>query len=99
MTGVYDHAGYKESCKDFTVALKIFNVFNKIQMYDSVFTGKEIASKNWNCILFLFGYACSMCSLYVSRRFILAFLRKGMAFLVNMIACRRLVMAAENCSF
>jgi len=40
LTGVYDHAGYNEYSKDFTVALKIFNVFNKKQMYHSVFTGK-----------------------------------------------------------
>jgi len=52
--GVYDHAGCKEYCKDFTVVLKIFDVFNKKQQYDSVFTGKENASKNWNCILSMF---------------------------------------------
>jgi len=45
LTGVYDHAGCKEYCSDFTVAVKIFNVYNKKQMYDSVFTGKENASK------------------------------------------------------
>jgi len=45
--GVYDHKGSKEYCKDFTVVLKIFDVFNKKQMYDSVFTGKEIADKIW----------------------------------------------------
>ena len=43
-------AGCKEYCKDFTVALKIFDVFIKKQMYDSVFTRKENASENWNCI-------------------------------------------------
>jgi len=50
---VYDHAG----CKDFSVALKIFNVFYKKQMtemYNSAFTGKENASENWNCILSMF---------------------------------------------
>jgi len=40
-------------------------------MYDSVITGKENASENWNCIIslfltnfniyFVFGYACFMC--------------------------------------
>jgi len=45
LMGVYDHKGSKEYCKDFTVALKIFDVFNKKQMYGSVFTGKEIAYK------------------------------------------------------
>jgi len=30
----------KEYCKDFTLALKIFDVFNKKQMYDNVFTMK-----------------------------------------------------------
>jgi len=54
LAGVYDHAGCKEYCKVFTVALKSFDVFNKQQMYDSVFTGKEIAYKNLNCILLMF---------------------------------------------
>jgi len=31
LTGVYDHAGCKEYCKDFTVALKMLDVFNKKQ--------------------------------------------------------------------
>ena len=47
-------AGCKEYCKDFTVALKVFDVFNTKQQYNSVFTGKENASKNWNCILSMF---------------------------------------------
>jgi len=60
--------GCKEYCKDFTVALTIFDVYNKTQMYDSVITWKENASKDWNCIIsiflssciiyFVFGYAC-----------------------------------------
>jgi len=54
LTGVYDHAGRKEYCKDFTVALTIFDVFNKKQMHDSVIKGKEIAYKNLNCILSMF---------------------------------------------
>jgi len=54
LTGVYDHAGCKEYCKDFSVALQIFDVFNKKQMYDRIITGKENASKNWNCILPMF---------------------------------------------
>jgi len=32
LMGVYDHVGCKEHCIDFTVALKIFSVFNKKQM-------------------------------------------------------------------
>jgi len=51
---VYDHAGCKEYCKDITVALKILGVFNKKQMYDSLFTGKKNASKNWDCIILMF---------------------------------------------
>ena len=43
---VYDHAGYKDNCKDFTVALKIIDVIYKKQMQDSVITAKEIASKD-----------------------------------------------------
>ena len=39
--------------KDFTVALKMFNVFNEKQMYSSVITGKENACKNYNCILLM----------------------------------------------
>jgi len=49
------------------------------------------------------GYACFMCSLYVlgllSALFCLFFLRQGLASLVNLIACRRLVMTAENRKF
>jgi len=37
---VYDHAGFKEYCKDFAVAIKMLDVFNKKQMHDSVITGK-----------------------------------------------------------
>jgi len=36
LTRVYDHAGCKENCKGFTVALKMFDVFNKKQMCDHV---------------------------------------------------------------
>jgi len=32
LTRVHDHAGYKEYCKDFTVALKIIDVIYKEQM-------------------------------------------------------------------
>ena len=50
--------------------------------------------------LFLFGYACFMCSLYVlgllSGWFISAILRQGLASLVNLITCRRLIMAVES---
>jgi len=71
LTKVYDPAGWKEYCKDFTVALKMLNSVNKKQMYDSVIKRKENASKDWNCIIsifptssnihFAFGYACFMC--------------------------------------
>jgi len=50
---------------------KMFNLINKKQMYDSVISRKESASKEWNCIIsmfpttfnihFVFGYACFMC--------------------------------------
>jgi len=46
--------GAKNIAKDFTVALKLFNVDNKKQMHNSVFTGKENAFKNLNCILLVF---------------------------------------------
>jgi len=46
LTRIYDHAGCKEYCEDFTVALKMIDVFNKKQMYDSAITGKENASKD-----------------------------------------------------
>jgi len=41
MTRVCDHARYKEYCKDFSVALKMFSLVNKKQMYDSVINRKE----------------------------------------------------------
>jgi len=43
LTRVYDHAGCKEYCKDFTVALKMLDVFNKKQMHVTVMMGKENA--------------------------------------------------------
>jgi len=46
LTRVYDPAGCKEYCKDFTVALNMLDVFNKKQMHDSVITGKEDVSKD-----------------------------------------------------
>jgi len=46
--------------------------------------------------LFLFGYACFMCSLYFLG-LLSGLFWQGLAFLVNLIACRRLVMAAETC--
>jgi len=68
---VYNHAGCTKYLKDFTVALKMINVIDKKQMYDSVIMGKENASKEWNCIIsmfltsfnvcFVFGYAYFMC--------------------------------------
>jgi len=50
----YDAAGCKEYCKDFSVALKMFNLVNKKQMYDSVITRKENASKDRYCIMSMF---------------------------------------------
>jgi len=38
---VCDHAGCKEFCKGFTVALKMFDVFNKKQKYDHVNYGER----------------------------------------------------------
>jgi len=45
LTRVYVHTGYKEYCKDFIVAFDMFDVFEKKQLYNSVITGKEKASK------------------------------------------------------
>ena len=50
----YDHAGCKEYSKDCTAALKLIDVFSTKQMYNSVITGKEHASKGWNCIISMF---------------------------------------------
>ena len=57
--------------KKFTFDLKMINVIDKKQIYDSVIVGKENASKEWNYIIsmflmsfnvyFVFGYACIMC--------------------------------------
>jgi len=68
-------AGCKEYCKDFTVALKMIHIINKKQMHDSVITGIENASKDWNCTISMFltsfnvdfvvDYACFMCRLYI----------------------------------
>jgi len=41
----YDHAGCKE-LQNFTVAAEMFDIFDKKEMCDSVFTGQESASKN-----------------------------------------------------
>jgi len=42
------HLWCTEYCKDFTVALKMIDVIDKKQMYDSVIAGKENASEDWN---------------------------------------------------
>jgi len=39
LTRVCDHAGCKEYCNDFTVAVKTIDTIDKKQMYDSVITG------------------------------------------------------------
>jgi len=46
LTRVRDPAGCKEYCKDFSVALKVFNLIDKKQMCDSLITRKENASKD-----------------------------------------------------
>jgi len=43
---VYDHAGWPEYLRNFTVPLKIITVIDKKQMHDSIITGKENASKD-----------------------------------------------------
>jgi len=43
-TRVYYHAGCREYCNNFTVALKMIYVIDKKQMHDSVITWKEYAS-------------------------------------------------------
>jgi len=48
MTIVHEHVGCKENCKNFTVALKMLDVFNMKQMYDSLITRKENSSEDWN---------------------------------------------------
>jgi len=68
---VYNQAGCTEKWKNFTVALKMINFIDKKQMYDSVTTEKENASKERNYIIslfltsfnvyFAFAYACFMC--------------------------------------
>jgi len=52
LTRVYDHAVCKEYCKDFTVVLKMLDVFKKKQMYHSAITGKDNVSKDWDYILY-----------------------------------------------
>jgi len=71
----YKSAG-KEYCKDFTVALKILDVFNKKQMCVSLITGKGNDSEDWNCItsifltcfniFFVFGYAFFICVCFMT---------------------------------
>ena len=89
---VYDHAACTEYCKDFTIALKMIDVIDKKQMYNSVITQKEYACKDWNCIISVFlmsfnvhfvfnGYACFMCiSLKTASGFPWLFLGQGLAF-------------------
>jgi len=45
VTRVYYHAGCTEYCKNFTVALKMIDVIDKKQMYDSVITGTNMLLK------------------------------------------------------
>jgi len=74
----------------FTVALKMIYVIVKKQRYDSVITGKENASKQWNRIISMFltsfnvyvvfGYAHFMCTCLKTA--IWLFLGQSLAFLV-----------------
>jgi len=59
----------KEYSKDFTVALKLIDVFNQKQMCNSVITGKENASKDWNCIISMFLTSFNICFVFVHARF------------------------------
>jgi len=67
LTRVIDHAGCTEYCKDFTVDLKMIDVIDKKQMYDSVLTRKENASEDWNCIIsiFLMSQFCAWLCVYL----------------------------------
>jgi len=70
-------------------------------MYDSAFTGKEMAFNNWNCILSTFLTSFNICFCLVMHVLCIAylhvlgllsglfwlFLRQGLFFLVNLIAC------------
>jgi len=51
---VCNHAGCTEYCKDFTVVLKMIEIIDQKEMYDTVTMGKENASKDWNCIISMF---------------------------------------------
>ena len=51
VTRVYYHAGCKEYCKNFTVALKMIGVIDEKQMPESAVTPKEYASKDWTCVI------------------------------------------------
>jgi len=53
----------------FAVALKTFKVFNKKEMYDSVITGKENASKDWYCIISMFLISFNVCFVFVCACF------------------------------
>ena len=66
LTGVYDHAGCKEYCRDFTVALKIFDIKNNCTTvylrWKKMLLKIGIAFYRcfWRALIpiFLFGYAC-----------------------------------------
>ena len=66
---VYGHAECEENCKDFTFALKIFDVFYKKQVYDSVITGEENTSKDWNCIVSMLLTHFNICFVFVDAYF------------------------------
>jgi len=46
--------GAQNIAKILLTALKMIDVIDKKQMYDSVITGKENASNDWNCIISIF---------------------------------------------
>jgi len=71
----------------------MIDAIDKKQMCHSVITGKDIASKEWKCIIamvltsfnvyFVFGYAYFMCSLYAAKLLsglFWLFLGQGLAF-------------------
>jgi len=67
----------------------MIDVIDKKQMYDSAITGKENASKDWNCIIsmfltsfnvyFVFGYSCFTCRAICLKTAICFFEGQGLA--------------------
>ena len=88
LTRVYDLAGCTEYCKNFAVALKMIDAFDKKQMYDRVIIGKKMLVKIGDCIIlmflmsfnvyFVFGHACFICK---SRKLLSGFFLTRSSFL------------------